>query len=81
MSSWRSQGLPTHPEDQNEEENEEKLKENERNYREMRKDWGNYLILSTQEWEAGYGPGYEKILCFLLMPKSPKVGKIEPDSC
>ena len=47
-------GKPPHPEDQNEEENEEKLRKNERNY----KKWGKIveIILSTWEWEAGYGP-------------------------
>ena len=51
-------GRAAHPEDQNEEENEENLRKNERNYRKMKKDWGNVLILPTQEWGAGSGPGY-----------------------
>ena len=42
-------GRLAHPEVQNEEENEEKL-------RKMMKNWGNVLILPTREWEAGYGP-------------------------
>ena len=49
-------GRSAHPEDQNEEENEERLRKNERSYKKMRKDWGNHPILPTQEWEAGYGP-------------------------
>ena len=60
ISQWRSQGIPGWvsgtPEDQNEEANEENLMKNETTYRKMRKDWGNVLILPTQEWEAGYGP-------------------------
>ena len=31
-----------------------KFEENVRNYRKMRKDWGDVLILPTREWEAGY---------------------------
>ena len=34
--------------------NLEYLRGNERNYRNMRKEWGNVLILPTREWEAGY---------------------------
>ena len=45
-------GQTAHPEDQNEEENHKKFEENVRNYRKMRKDWGNILILPTREWEA-----------------------------
>ena len=44
---------PAHPENQNEEENEENLRKNRENLRKMKKDWGNVLILPTQEWEAG----------------------------
>ena len=55
-------GQAAHPEDQNEEENEEKLRKNGRTYRKMRKDWGNVpgnvCILPTREWEAGYGPDF-----------------------
>ena len=32
------------------------LRKNERNQRKMRKDWGNVLILPTQEWETNYDP-------------------------
>ena len=51
-------GRAAHPEDQNEEENEEKLRKNERSYRKMRKDWGNHPIFPAREWEASYGPGH-----------------------
>ena len=42
-------GRAAHPEDQNEEENEKTLRKNERNYRKMRKNWGNVLILPNRE--------------------------------
>ena len=49
-------------EDQNEEENvEESLRKNEKNYRKMRKDWEN-VILPTWELETGYGPDFETLL-------------------
>ena len=49
---WCSQGLPTlaHPEDQNEEEN---LRKNERNYKKRGKIEEILLVLPTWEWEAG----------------------------
>ena len=60
-------GRAAHPEDQNEEENEEKLRKNDRSYRKMRKDWGNHPILPAREWEASYGPvlsnAYRAIKC------------------
>ena len=49
-------GRVAHPEDQNEEENEENLRENERIYWKMRKDWRNNPILPTRGWEAGCSP-------------------------
>ena len=52
-------GRVAHQEDQNEEENEENLRKTYRTIRKVRKDWGNVLILPTQEWEAGYGPVHE----------------------
>ena len=33
------------------------FRKNERTYRKMRQDSGNFLNLPTREWEAGYGPG------------------------
>ena len=55
-------GRAIHLENQNEEENEERLRKSKRTYRKMRKDWGNVLILPTQEWEAGYGPAQASIV-------------------
>ena len=58
---WRSQGLPgwasRPPGKPKWRRKWKKMRKNERTYRKMRKDWGNVLILPTQEWEAGYGPG------------------------
>ena len=59
---WRTQGLSggraAHPEDQKEEEMFLKMRKNRRNYRKMRKDLANVLILPTRE--AGYGPENKK---------------------
>ena len=42
-------GRVAHPEGQNEEENEEKLRKNERKHRKMRKNWENVLILPIRD--------------------------------
>ena len=58
-----------HPEDQNEEENEESLRKNERNYRKMKKDWGKCSISPTREWQAGYSPEYLKNFILFIYHK------------
>ena len=42
-------GRASHSKNQNEEENEEKVRKNKRNYGKMRKDQGTVLILPTRE--------------------------------
>ena len=62
-------GRVAHPEGQNEEENEEKLRKNERKHRKIRKNSGNVLILPNREWEASYGPANKWHFCCKLQPK------------
>ena len=47
---------PAHLEPQSEEENEEKLRKDERKSRSMRRNWGNVAFLPTRGWESGYAP-------------------------
>ena len=74
VDQWRSQGLlgwascpPGRPKW---EENEAKLRKNERSCRKMRKDWGNHPILPAQEWEASHGSGVDTGLEFISLWKN-----------
>ena len=51
-------GRPAHPEPQIEEENEERLRKDERKFRRVRKNWGNVALLPTRGWESGYAPDH-----------------------
>ena len=64
-------GRAAHPEIQNEEENEERLRKNKRTYKKLKKNWENVLVLPTREWEAGYGPGVFSVIGRLIRHLKP----------